>query len=168
MSRYIPDLINSKIQRKHLLDPLLNQKQKDHPYKIAQEELEKRKEERANRIKYNCSVLKASRPKEWKELEEDLNDIYDYLRVANRRSPQDFIGINVDKGVSIDGQYWGLVKAHTDGQLKMLDWMFETFPITIEDVKLMDNPPAPIPQKKSFFKKVLQFFKDLVKSDLEH
>jgi hypothetical protein len=159
MSKYIPNLMKNRIEKKSFLDPLIEKKQPKHPYQIEQEKQDAERDRIEEAIKTCCSVFKATRPAEWKAFEENMTILYGYLRVANRRSPEDFMGINLDKGISIDATYWSLVKAHTDGQLQILDNMFETFPITAQDVVEFDkSKTAP----KSFFKKVLHFLKDLM------
>lgn len=150
-------LIENKIERFHPLDEYIDQEREEHSFEKQRKEFESKKEESLNRIRTYCSIFKATRPIEWKAFEEEMNYLFSHVKMLNKRDPFSFLGMHKD-GVPIDAQYWTLTKAYTDGQMAILDSMFELINISIEQIKNIDELRLNPPVKKSFLKKCLQFF----------
>jgi hypothetical protein len=159
--KYIPSMMRNRIEKDHFMDPKFQKIPEKHPFQIANEQIENANKEILNRIKINCSIFKATRPKEWQTFEEDMKILYSRNLEANKRSPLDFIGINKDQGVTLDSNYWSLTKAYSDGQVAVLDSLFELFKIDPRQIIELDlNPPKPV--QENFLKKSLRSLKSLI------
>lgn len=157
MSKYIPKFLVNKIEREQSFS---SKEEKQNPYERSINEIQKEQKKVLELIQKQCLFFEKMHPVEWKVLRENLQIIFGDARVANQKTPMDFLG---EHRLAVDSNYWALNKAYTDGQLSVVSSFLELIP-----------PVAPMPQmsqqehlgkdtRKNSLKKFLQFIKKKIK-----
>lgn len=156
--KYIPSLIQERIERDSFLETYIREEEAKRPGQLTEQEARKKIEEIENRISSCCAIFQATRPKEWSAFESDMVTLYGVIKTINRRSPYEYLGEQKEHGTSVDAQFWTLIKAYTDGQIRMMETIFDSVPIDIKRIIENDKKQA----NKSFFKKFLHWCKSLI------
>lgn len=156
MIRFIPSLIENKIEREQAYMDIFSQEEKKNPYKDSIEKVKERKDETLRNLRRSVTIFKTECPEEWDKFEKNITYMFSYSKMLDERSPFDYVAIAKKEGILIDSNYWTLIKAHASGQREILDSIMYTFSIDPTKIKMVN--------KKSFFKRLLTAFRILISS----